>query len=135
MLAGKLTPLSRLEHTTVRSAYGASFCPIAQVTSIAFETTNEGVMRTSDHPRMELSALADLCLGQLAEDPAQLAEFMGFAGYDPTALRRAVGTRQLATGLVDYFAANEPLMLSLCANNGLKPDEFMRVWHRLNPGG
>ncbi|HTJ58919.1 MAG TPA: DUF3572 family protein [Devosiaceae bacterium] len=84
------------------------------------------------HP--ELAALADLCLGQLAEDPAQLAEFMGFAGYDPTALRRAVGTTQLQTGLIDYFATNEPLLLTLCANHSLKPEDFMRVWHRLNPG-
>ncbi len=91
-------------------------------------------MTTSDKQRIEVSHLADLCLGQLAEDPGQLAEFMGFAGYDPTALRRAVGTRQLAGGLIDYFAANEPLLLALCANHGLKPEDFMRVWHRLNPG-
>jgi hypothetical protein len=92
-------------------------------------------MTISDKRRLEVETLADLCLGQLAEDPAQLAEFMGFAGYDPTALRRAVGTRQLAGGLIDYFATNEPLMLMLCANNGLKPEDFMRVWHRLNPAG
>lgn len=91
-------------------------------------------MRAPDYKRMEVSTLADLCLGQLAEDPAQLAEFMGFAGYDPTALRRAVGTTQLANGLIDYFAANEPLLLTLCANNALRPEDFMRVWHRLNPG-
>ena len=89
-------------------------------------------MRGPDYKRMEVSVLADLCLGQLAEDPAQLAEFMGFAGYDPTALRRAVGTAQLANGLIDYFASNEPLLLSLCANNAFKPEDFMRVWHRLN---
>mgnify|MGYP001605728527 CR=1 FL=1 len=91
-------------------------------------------MSASERRRLKASTLADLCLGQLAEDPAQLAEFMGFAGYDPTALRRAVGTQQLASGLIGYFAANEPLMLSLCANNGLKPEDFMHVWHRLNPG-
>jgi len=91
-------------------------------------------MAASDKRRLEAAELADLCLGQLAEDPGQLAEFMGFAGYDPTSLRRAVGTQQLATGLIDYFAGNEPLMLSVCANNGLRPEDFMRVWHRLNPG-
>lgn len=90
-------------------------------------------MRSPDHKRADVSNLAELCLGQLAEDPAQLAEFMGFAGYDPTSLRRAVGTQQLATGLIDYFASNEPLLLTLCANNGLKPEDFMQVWHRLNP--
>ena len=84
-------------------------------------------MSLSDKQRLDAEKLAGLCLGQLAEDPGQLAEFMGYAGYDPAALRRAMGTEQLATGLIDYFAANEPLMLTLCANNGLKPDDFMRA--------
>jgi hypothetical protein len=79
--------------------------------------------------------LADCCLGYLAEDPAQLAEFMNAAGYSPASLRRAVGSTQLAGGLVDYFAANEALMLAVCANNGLKPEDFMRVWQQLNPAG
>jgi hypothetical protein len=92
-------------------------------------------MGISERRQVEVAELADLCLGQLAEDSGQLAEFMGYVGYDPTSLRRAVGTQQLATGLIDYFAANEPLLLALCANRGLKPEEFMRVWHRLNPGG
>ncbi|HVW94044.1 MAG TPA: DUF3572 family protein [Devosia sp.] len=92
-------------------------------------------MGASDKRHLETSVLADLCLGQLVENPEQLAEFMGFAGYDPTALRRAVGTQQFANGLIDYFAGNEPLMLTLCANNGLRPEDFMRVWHRLNPTG
>ncbi len=83
--------------------------------------------------QIDAATLAELCLGQLAEDPAQLAEFMGVAGYDPGGLKRALGTPQLAAGLIDYFAANEPLMLTLCANHGLRPEDFMRVWHRLNP--
>jgi hypothetical protein len=90
-------------------------------------------MAASDKRHLDAEMLGELCLGQLAEDPAQLAEFMGFAGYDPTALRRAIGSRQLAGGLIDYFASNEPLMLTLCANNGFRPEDFMRVWHRLNP--
>jgi hypothetical protein len=90
-------------------------------------------MAAAEKHHMDAAMLGDLCLGHLAEDPAQLAEFMGFAGYDPTALRRAVGSQQLTAGLIDYFASNEPLMLTLCANNNLKPEDFMRVWHRLNP--
>ena len=40
-----------------------------------------------------------------------------------------------AAALIDYFAGNEPLLLALCANNGLSPDDFMRVWAKLNPAG
>ncbi len=92
-------------------------------------------MPISERRRLEAEPLTELCLGQLAEDPAQLAEFMAFAGYDSGSLRRAIGTSQLSAGLIDYFATNEALLLALCANNGLKPEDFMRVWHRQNPAG
>jgi hypothetical protein len=45
------------------------------------------------------------------------------------------GTPELDSGLIDYFAQNEPLLLALCANNGFRPDDFMRVWAKLNPSG
>lgn len=80
-------------------------------------------------------ALADLCLAHLAESPDQLASFMTVAGYDPDGLRAALGSTELHAGLIEYFAANEPLLLALCANNGLNPEVFMRAWHQFNPGG
>ena len=82
---------------------------------------------------MDAKTLADLCLGQLAEDPAQLAEFMSISGYDPQGLRAALASGELGGGLIDYVASNEPLLLALCANNGLRPVDFMAVWHKLNP--
>jgi hypothetical protein len=81
------------------------------------------------------SALGELCLHHLAENPAQLAEFMGATGYSPNALRKAAGTPGLDLGLIDYFASNEALLMALCANSSFKPDDFMRVWARLNPSG
>ncbi len=79
--------------------------------------------------------LGELCLHHLAENPAQLAEFMTMTGYSPDALRRAAGMPALDRGLIDYFAASEPLLLALCANNSFPPEDFMRVWARLNPAG
>jgi hypothetical protein len=84
---------------------------------------------------LNATALAGLCLGHLAEEPAQLAEFMTLTGYAPADLRRALGSEQLGRGLIDYFAQNESLMLALCANNSLRPEDFMRVWNQLNPAG
>ncbi|WP_158625994.1 DUF3572 family protein [Arsenicitalea aurantiaca] len=78
-------------------------------------------------------ALADLCLGHLAEDPAQLADFLGATGYDPQSLRAALGSAELQLALIDYFASNEGLLLAFCANADLAPETFMRVWHELNP--
>jgi hypothetical protein len=86
-------------------------------------------------PELTPAALGAMCLGYLAENPGQLAEFMGQTGYSPAALRRVAGTPELDNGLIDYFAQNEALLLALCANNNLKPDEFMRVWAKLNPSG
>jgi len=79
--------------------------------------------------------VGDMCLHYLAENPAQLAEFMSITGYSPDALRKAAGGSMLDHGLIDYVAANESLLLAVSANNGIKPDEFMRVWARLNPSG
>jgi hypothetical protein len=84
-------------------------------------------------PDSDADSLAELCLSFLAEDPGQLAEFMAAAGYTPKSLMAARHEDALRHGLIDYFAANEPLLLALCANNGLKPEAFMRVWHRHNP--
>jgi hypothetical protein len=82
-----------------------------------------------------LEALGELCLHHLAENPAQLMEFMSITGYSPDALRRAAGSRGLALGLLDHFAANEPLLLAFCANSAMRPEDFMRVWARANPAG
>ncbi|MHB1108987.1 MAG: DUF3572 family protein [Devosia sp.] len=100
-----------------------------------YENSNASPRTVQKNPRLSAESLAELCLGQLAEDPRQLAEFMTVTGYSPAALRSAAGSDQLGRGLIDYFASNEPLLLTLCANNRLKPEEFMRVWGRLNPAG
>lgn len=84
---------------------------------------------------LQLPELADACLGYLADNPDELLAFMQHAGLDPQALRSSIGTQRLQAGLVDYFAANEPILLALCANTGVNPESFMRVWHKLNPGG
>lgn len=93
------------------------------------------VLKTPDRTPLQPASLAELCLGYLAENPETLADFMGHAGYDPGSLRRAVGTDQLANGLLDYFASNEAILLAFCINAQIKPEDFMRVWYKLNPAG
>lgn len=85
--------------------------------------------------QLDLAHVADACLGHLAENPEELLAFMQHAGLDPQYLRAAIGTKRLQNGLIDYFAANEPLLLALCANTGMSPESFMLLWHKLNPGG
>ena len=85
--------------------------------------------------KIDTAALSDLCLGYLAENADELLRFMDFAGYTPASLRSSVGSTQLQRGLVDYFASNESILLALCANAGITPEQFMRVWAKLNPAG
>jgi hypothetical protein len=89
----------------------------------------------SERAEASVAPLADACLGFLAENPEELLGFMQYTGLDPDALRQSVGSPALQRGLIDYFASNEPILLALCANAGLSPEEFMRVWYRLNPSG
>jgi hypothetical protein len=89
----------------------------------------------SEKAESSVASLAEACLGYLAENPEELLAFMQYAGLDPDALRRSVGSPALQRGLIDYFASNEPILLALCANLGQAPEQFMRVWHRLNPSG
>lgn len=92
-------------------------------------------MPRPDKADPSFAALAEACLGFLAENPEELLGFMQHAGLDPANLRNSVGTPALERGLIDYVASNEPILLALCANTGLSPEQFMRVWHRLNPAG
>jgi len=82
-----------------------------------------------------VTTLAQACLGYLAENPDELLAFMQHVGLDPAALRSAVGTSSFEHGLIDHVASNEPILLAICANIGMSPEQFMRVWHRLNPAG
>lgn len=88
-----------------------------------------------DKAELSVTTLADMCLSFLAENPEELLGFMQYAGLDPATLRSSLGSPALERGLVDYVAANESLLLALCANSGLTPEDFMRVWHRINPAG
>ncbi|HTM78395.1 MAG TPA: DUF3572 family protein [Devosia sp.] len=84
---------------------------------------------------LNVVSLAELCLGHLAQNADELLRFMDFAGYDPASFRLSVGSAQLQRGLLDYFASNESILLALCANAGITPEQFMRVWAKLNPAG
>ena len=100
-----------------------------------YTTLNSSRGFVANSVELTQKTLGELCLHQLAEDPEQLAAFMGATGYSPDALRKAVGGSGLDRGLIDYFASNEALLLALCANNNFRPEQFMRVWAKLNPAG
>jgi hypothetical protein len=86
-------------------------------------------------PQPTLQELSDLCLNHLAQNPEQLADFMGIAGISPDGLRKALGTKSFALGLLDYVVQNEPLLLQISQAIPVKPETIMRVWAKHNPAG
>lgn len=108
------------------------FCPMARVTSIAYETRNGYPQLALKQPQPTLTELAAKCLNHLAQNPEQLAEFMVITGLSPDGLRRAVGTKSFAVGLLDYVVQNEPLLVAISEANAIRPETFMAVWSRHN---
>ena len=83
----------------------------------------------------EFEAIGDACFSYLVGNPEELQRFMAISGYDSDSIRQAIGSDSLVHGMMEYFAANEPALLALCANSGLSASRFMRAWHKLNPHG
>ena len=80
----------------------------------------------------EQMKMAEAGLHYLSSDAQELARFMGTTGFDPDGLRDAIGSEELAVALMDYFATNEPALLAMCANSGIRVEMFMRLWHAQN---
>jgi uncharacterized protein DUF3572 len=78
--------------------------------------------------RLTISELADMCLQHLAQNPEQLAEFMVQSGLQPADLRTVIGTHDFAHGLIDYVVGNEPLLVAIAQDNGLKPESIVQAW-------
>ncbi len=83
-------------------------------------------------PQPTLTELSAICLNHLAQNPEQLAEFMGISGLSPDGLRGAVGTKSFAIGLLDYVVQNEPLLVAIADANAIRPETIMAVWSKHN---
>ncbi|VAW13538.1 hypothetical protein MNBD_ALPHA11-1448 [hydrothermal vent metagenome] len=69
--------------------------------------------------------LSEAGLGFLLNDPEELLRFMDISGYNPDSLRQALTSPELELAILSYFANNEPALLAMCANSGIKPSRFM----------
>lgn len=57
---------------------------------------------------------------------------MDYSGYAPDSLQAAMGSPDLARGMLDYVVANEPILMAVCANSGLNVERVMHLWQRMN---
>ncbi len=81
----------------------------------------------------EIAEFADACFSYLVQNPQELQRFMAETGYTPETIGKAVGTRSLNLGMIEFVMRSESLLLAISANTGLKPERAMRLWQRLNP--
>ena len=80
----------------------------------------------------EILALAEAGIDYLASDPEELGRFLGATGFDVQGFRDALGTKEMVSAVLDYFASNEPALLAMCANRSLSVKRFMACWHAQN---
>jgi hypothetical protein len=60
-------------------------------------------------------------LGFLAGDPERLARFLALSGLGPHNLRQAATAPGFLAAVLDYLAADEPLLLAFAAARGIAP--------------
>lgn len=80
-------------------------------------------------------ALAIEALTFLAGDSQALERFMSLSGLSPETLREAAAQPGFFAGVLDFLAADEPLLLAFAANAGRDPAEIERARQALAAAG
>jgi hypothetical protein len=82
----------------------------------------------------ESERLAIAALRFLAGRPEDLDRFLGLTGLGPQNLRRAAADPGFLASVLDYFVADEPLMLAFAAEQGIAPQAVPGAAERLRRG-
>ena len=77
--------------------------------------------------------LAIGALAFLAARPEALAGFLRLTGIAPAGLRNAAAEPGFLAGLLDYFLANEALLVDYAEDAGIAPEEVARARAALDP--
>jgi len=80
--------------------------------------------KTARITRKIAESLAIQALGFMASDPERLGAFLAATGVGPEAIRRAAADPSFLAGVLDYVAADEPLLLAVAEQAGLAPQEI-----------
>ena len=79
--------------------------------------------------------LAVAALGFLAAEPDRLERFLAMSGLGPHNLREAAAEPTFLGAVLDYVAADEPLLIGFAESRGLSPDLVVRARDALSPSG
>ena len=77
--------------------------------------------------REQAETLAIGALTYLASQPEALGRFLSLAGIGPASLRTAAAEPGFLAGLLDYFLANETLLVDYARGAGIAPEEIARA--------
>jgi len=69
--------------------------------------------KTARITRKIAESLAIQALGFMASDPERLGAFLAATGIGPEAIRLAAADPSFLAGVLDYVAADEPLLLAV----------------------
>ena len=81
----------------------------------------------------EAETVALDALSYLAADDARLSRFLDSSGLEPHNIRRAALAPGFLAGVLDYVAADEPLLLDLAQALSTKPEAIMAARATLSP--
>lgn len=89
-------------------------------------------MKTSSRLSLdEAEAIAIKGLEFLAGDPEQLGRFLAVTGIGPRDLRAAAAEPGFLAGVIEFFMADETLLLAFATNAGIRPTLFAAARHLL----
>ena len=80
----------------------------------------------------QAETIAAQAFGFLADDRNRIARFLQLSGTTPDALAALAGERAFLAGVLDHLMSDDALVLTFCANAGLRPDDVVRAHRALS---
>jgi hypothetical protein len=80
-----------------------------------------GALASMTNETAELIGISALSF--LAQDRQRLARFLSLTGLSPEELMREAAAADTLIAVLDYFLADESLLLTFAASTGVRPDD------------
>jgi len=68
----------------------------------------------------------------LADERDRISRFLKLTGITPDALSEQAGEPAFLAGVLDHLMSDDALVLTFCANAGLRPDDVVRAHRALS---
>lgn len=81
---------------------------------------------------IDAEATAIAALSFIASDPERLVRFLSVTGITPQTLRSAAQDPSFLAQVMEYVAADEALLMTFAANEGVSPEAVARAYQALN---